>query len=91
MEIAADAVTVEVIYNLLDISSSHADGGIGGAIVEPDGTTILLQDPTTREHHVRHLSATLVLDLRPKHPLVAAHHYEAGVVAVEQSESEAID
>jgi hypothetical protein len=91
MEIAADAVAVEVTYNLLDISGSHANGGIGGAIVEPDGTAIVFQYPTTRERHVRHLSAKLVLGLRPEHPLVAAHHYEAGVVAVEQGETQAID
>jgi hypothetical protein len=83
MEIAADAMAIEVTYNLFDISGSHADGRIGCPIVEPDGTTVLLQDPTTREHHVRHVSAALVLGLRPEHPLVATRHYEARVVAVE--------
>ena len=88
---AAYAVLVEVPNDRLKVSGSHANGGIGGAIVEPDGTTIVFQYPTTREHHVRHVAAALVLGLRPEHPFVAAHQYEAGVVAVEQGESEAID
>jgi hypothetical protein len=87
MGITADAVAVEVIYHLLDIAGCYADGGIGCPIIKPDGTMILLQDPTTREHYVRHVATALIRGLRPEHPFVASHQHEARIVAVKHGQS----
>jgi hypothetical protein len=91
MAIAADAVAMEVTDDLLEISGCHAHAGIGSPIVKPDGMTIVLQDPTASEYHVSYVAATLVLSFRTEHPFAAAHYYKAGVIAVEQGQSQAID
>ena len=91
MTFATDAVAMEVADDLFKVSACHADARIGGAIVKPYRTTVVLLYPTARKYHARYVATALVFSFRTKYPFVSAHYDESGVIAVEKSQPHAID